>query len=73
MSDKCVGQRRPTNLNSCTFPWSCFGLERHYSARGTPGRDMMYLAQFSISVAQYAEVELIVFRRFAEKYTFLDR
>ena len=34
---------------------------------------MMYLAQFSIPVAPHAEVELIVFRRFAEKYTFLDR
>jgi hypothetical protein len=34
---------------------------------------MMDLAQFSISVEQHAKVELIVFCRFAEKYTFLDR
>ncbi len=34
---------------------------------------MMYLAQFSVSVAYHAKVELIVLYRFAEKYTFLDR
>jgi hypothetical protein len=34
---------------------------------------MMYLAQFTISVAYHAKVKLIILCRFAEKYTFLDR
>lgn len=34
---------------------------------------MMYLVQFSVSVAYHAKVELIVLCRIAEEYTFLDR
>ena len=68
-----AGQSRQTDLNGCTFPWSCLGLERHRPARGPPGHDMVHLSQFTASITQHAEVELVIFRRFAVKWTFFDR